>query len=287
MRIGWIRAGQKRVLVWEAGGQLFDLPRLAELQGQQIPPVSELLGCREARDVVRDLVSGAGTGMLEQCRVEAETFLAPVRPRQVIAIGLNYRSHADEMGRPYPEQPVVFSKAPSSVTGHLEPVVLPPGAGRVDYEGEVAAVVGRRASVVKARDAASYLAGYTLVNDVTMRDVQGAASTAGLPWFLSKSPDTFCPTGPLLVPVEDVGDPADLKFILRVNGEVRQEGWTGDLIFSIPELVEYVTRFITLEPGDIIATGTPSGVGPLSPGDVVAIESEALGLLENSIVAGT
>lgn len=219
----------------------------------------------------------------EIATVQAETFLPPISSRQILAIGLNYRSHAEEMNSPLPEEPIVFAKSPSSVVGHRDTVCLPGNVGRVDYEAEVAVVIGRRASHLKAEEAGEVISGYSLLNDVTMRDVQGRASAAGRPWFLAKSPDTFCPFGPFMVGAEDVSEPENLDFTLTLNGEVRQNGSMSDLIFSVPELLEYITRFITLEPGDIIATGTPSGVGPIKPGDFMAIESPVLGTLENPV----
>lgn len=211
-------------------------------------------------------------------------FLPPVEARQIIAIGLNYRSHAEEMGRPLPSEPVVFAKSPSSALGHLEPVQVPGDLGRTDFEAEVAAIIGRQARFVSREKAHDTISGYCLLNDLTLRDLQSKASQGGLPWFLAKSPDTYCPMGPYLVPSEDVDDPNSIEFLLRVNGETRQQGTTADMVFSVAHLIEYITRFITLEPGDVVATGTPSGVGPVEPGDVMVIHSPQLGTLENPVV---
>ncbi len=286
MKTGWaVSTEGNRVAVVVFGDRLLNLNEVSSLAlGEQVDE-RILLGDSSLRARISEFLDNQDPDTLVGLDVEPQGFLPPVNPGQVVAVGLNYRSHATEMGRPFPTEPVLFGKARGSVVGHGEPVRIPTNMGRVDYEGEIAVIIGRAAHRVSASTAAGVIAGYTLLNDVTLRDVQGQASSAGLPWHFSKGLDSFCPAGPFLVSADEVDDPGDLRFTLSVNGEVRQTGWTGDLVFGIYELVEYITRYMTLEPGDMIATGTPSGVGPLSSGDLVRVESQLLGVLENPVVA--
>ncbi|HEY8393708.1 MAG TPA: fumarylacetoacetate hydrolase family protein [Thermaerobacter sp.] len=216
--------------------------------------------------------------------------LAPIArpPKNVFAIGLNYRDHVYEFsGRDVPEHPVVFTKAASAVIGPEEPIETHRGVtAAVDYEGELAVVIGRRGRAIPRDRAREYIYGYMILNDVTARDLQRRTSQ----WHLGKSLDTFCPTGPYLVHRDAVGWPVELEVRTWVNGELRQHANTRQLLFDIPTLVEAISAGITLEPGDIIATGTPSGVGMgfdpprfLKPGDVVEIEIEGLGRLRNPV----
>jgi 2-keto-4-pentenoate hydratase/2-oxohepta-3-ene-1,7-dioic acid hydratase in catechol pathway len=202
----------------------------------------------------------------------------PVQPTKIIAIGLNYKDHAAEMNKPLPDEPLVFSKPSSSVIGPDDPIRLPLWAGRVDYEAELAVVIGRRAYGVKADDAMNYVLGLTCLCDVTARDLQNK----DVQYTRAKGFDTFAPIGPCIA----VGvDPSNLAIEGWVNGEKRQASNTNQLIFPVPYLVEFVTRFCTLEPGDIITTGTPSGVGPLKPGDRMMVKVADVGTLSNPCVA--
>ena len=213
--------------------------------------------------------------------------LAPVpRPGKVICIGLNYRDHAIESNLPIPERPLFFSKFPTCVIGAGENIVLPEHSGQVDYEAELAFVIGRKAKNVKAENALEYVLGYTNFNDVSARDFQFADGQ----WQRGKSCDTFAPIGEFIATTDEIPDPHRLSIKLRLNGETLQNSNTEQLIFSIPEIVEYLTQTITLEPGDIIATGTPPGVGfaqkppvYLKDGDTVEVEIENLGVLRNKV----
>lgn len=228
--------------------------------------------------------------------------LAPVQPTKIVALGVNYRAHAEEVGHPLPEVPLLFLKPPSAVIGPGEAIVCPAMSQQVDYEGELAVVIGRRARHVQPAQALDYVLGYTCANDVTARDLQRRDGQ----WTRSKGFDTFCPLGPWIVP--DL-DPHDLALRTWVNGELRQDSSTRDLIFGVEELVSFISQVMTLEPGDVILTGTPSGVGPLAPGDVVVtsghatleqeptknqverdrlseVEIEGIGVLRNPIVEG-
>lgn len=204
--------------------------------------------------------------------------LAPILPSKVAAIGRNYHDHARELGNPLPDAPLVFLKPSTSVIGPGAPILLPQVSERVDYEGELAVVIGRPCHRVRAEDAAGVILGYTVANDVTARDLRGPNE----PWLRGKGFDSFCPLGPW---IETELDPADVTVTTSVNGEVRQDGHTGDLIFPISELIEYVSAFMTLLPGDVILTGTPEGVGPLARGDVVTVAISGLGELTNPVVA--
>lgn len=206
--------------------------------------------------------------------------LAPVSPSKILCVGRNYREHAAELGNEAPKQPLLFLKPSSSL---LEPggtVLLPPQSQRVDYEGELAIVIGRRCRDLGAvEDVRPYIRGYVIVNDVTARDLQKSDGQ----WSRAKGFDTFCPAGPV---VSDEIDPVGGKPVTvttRVNGEVRQHGTTSDFIFPIPELLRYITAAMTLEPGDVIPTGTPAGVGPVVAGDVMEIQIDGLGVLSNPV----
>jgi 2-keto-4-pentenoate hydratase/2-oxohepta-3-ene-1,7-dioic acid hydratase in catechol pathway len=217
------------------------------------------------------------------------TLLAALpRPGKVWAIGLNYRSHAGETGREAPSEPMVFIKTTSSVVGHGTSIVLPHAApGAVDFEGEVAVVVGRRASSISPDDAWDHVVGVTACNDVTARDVQSGTGNFGL----AKSFDTFTPLGVTLTTIDEYADPCDIGLTTLVNGEVRQDARTTDLVHDVPALIAYLSRFTTLEPGDVVSTGTPAGVGVvtgtfLRPGDVVEVRVEGVASLVNDVVTG-
>jgi 2-keto-4-pentenoate hydratase/2-oxohepta-3-ene-1,7-dioic acid hydratase in catechol pathway len=204
--------------------------------------------------------------------------LAPVEPGKVIAIGYNYKSHADEHARDPGPHPGVFIKLPTSIVGPEADIVFPEGAGNVHYEGELVIVIGKRAHRVPRADAADYIFGITAGNDVSERDWQAS----DLQWFRAKASDTFAPTGPVLATGLDYND---LLLQTRLNGEVKQKQRTSDLIFDVHEIVSFVSRFVTLEPGDIIFTGTPGATSAMTPGDIVEIELEGVGILRNRIAA--
>lgn len=216
-------------------------------------------------------------------------WLAPVpRPGKLICIGLNYRDHAAESNMPIPKTPVVFSKFSTGVIAPGEPVVLPATSTQVDYEAELAVVIGRPAKNVRADRALDYVLGYTCFNDVSARDFQFADGQ----WQRGKSCDTFAPMGPTIVTADSVPDPHRLSIKLILNGQTMQDSNTDQLIFGVPELIEFLSETITLEPGDVIATGTPPGVGfarkpPvfLQPGDEMIVEIESIGGLNNPVVA--
>ena len=204
--------------------------------------------------------------------------LAPVRPSKIVAVGLNYRDHAKEMNKPLPEEPLIFLKPSTAIIGHGDAIVLPPTVGRVDYEAELGIVIGRRAKSVTAEIASNYILGLTCVNDVTARELQAK----DVQYTRAKGFDTFAPIGPCIVTGLD-GSALDVES--WVNGERRQASNTRELIFGLRQLVAFVSGVMTLLPGDVIATGTPSGVGPLTAGDQVVIKVEQVGELSSQVVA--
>jgi acylpyruvate hydrolase len=222
------------------------------------------------------------------CSLEDIELLAPVlRPAKIICVGLNYRSHLRELGERVPEYPILFLKAPTSVIGHGQAIVLPRVSGQVDYEGELAVVMGRRAKYVSERDALAHVAGYTCANDVSAHDLEFRTSQ----WTSGKILDTFCPLGPVLVTADEIPDPNRLGIRTCLNGRTVQDSCTSDMVFSVPFLVSYISSLTTLEPGDVILTGTPAGVGCnrkpqlfLENGDEVSVRIEGIGELANPVV---
>lgn len=210
--------------------------------------------------------------------LEEVTLLCPVLPSKAICLGLNYRDHAEELHIPVPETPVFFMKPSSAVTGTKKHIVYPKElVTQMDYEGELAVVIGKTARYITAEEAPKYILGYTIANDVTARNLQPKHGQ----WTISKSFDTFLPVGPW---VQTNIDPSQLSITLTVNGKVKQKSNTAEMIFSIPAMVSYLSKVMTLYPGDLILTGTPSGVGPLFPGDTVCVAVEGIGDLENDVV---
>lgn len=209
---------------------------------------------------------------------------APVNPGKIIALGNNYHEHIKEMNQTVPEEPILFGKWPSTVIGHQEPIIKPSWIGRMDYEAELAVIIGSTARNVKASEAMDYVTGYTCLNDVSARDIQKNDLSRSLPWMPSKNFDTFTPMGPCVLLAGVVKEQVSIGVQSTVNGELRQNGNTSDFIFGIPTVIEYISKIMTLDAGDVITTGTPSGVGPLEAGDVVEITCEGIGTLSNPVI---
>jgi 2-keto-4-pentenoate hydratase/2-oxohepta-3-ene-1,7-dioic acid hydratase in catechol pathway len=210
------------------------------------------------------------------------------RPGKIVCVGLNYRDHAEEQGVDLPTAPLLFAKWQNTLIGPGEPIVIPPIVTKCDYEAELGVVIGARVRDVSAENAFEAVAGYICVNDVSARDLQFADGQ----WTRGKSPDTFCPVGPRLVPRDEIPDPQNLAIRAVLNGETKQESTTANMVFGVADLIAYITQTITLEPGDLIATGTPAGVGAfrkppafMQPGDEITIEIEGLGSLTNPVAA--
>jgi len=249
--------------------------------------VSVIAGGRDALDRVYRWVHAPQSA--EVVEMSKANLRAPVpRPPKIICIGLNYRDHAAEAKLAVPEVPTVFSKYPSSVTGHGSPIVLPKNSVKPDYEAEFAVVIGKGGRHIPEDRWRDHVFGYTIVNDVSARDFQMATSQ----WMMGKTFDTFCPMGPVIVTADEIADPHNLRIALRLNGETLQDSNTSNLIFGVGKLVAFLSSVFTLEPGDVISTGTPAGVGfarkpPvwLKPGDEVEVEVEGIGTLVNPVVA--
>jgi 2-keto-4-pentenoate hydratase/2-oxohepta-3-ene-1,7-dioic acid hydratase in catechol pathway len=204
------------------------------------------------------------------------TLLSPCQPSKIVALGRNYAAHAAEHGAEVPSQPLIFLKPPSAVIGPGEPIVCPPQSKQVEHEAELAVVIGRLAQRVTAAQAWGYILGYTCANDVTARDLQRSDGQ----WSRAKGFDTFAPLGPWII--TDL-DPSDLSVACRVNGQVKQRASTADMVFKIPQLIEFISAAMTLEPGDVILTGTPEGVSPIRAGDQVEVDIERIGVLHNPV----
>jgi len=214
----------------------------------------------------------------EELPLDELQLLAPILPSKLVCVGKNYAAHAAEFGMQVPDEPLLFLKPSTAVIGPLDPIRLLPVSKRVDYEGELAVVIGRLARDIRAEDAYRVILGYTCANDVTLRDLQKTDDQ----WARAKGFDGSCPLGPW---IETDVDPNDVTVETRLNGEVRQRGSSVDMVYGVATLIEYITSFMTLLPGDVLLTGTPEGVGRLAAGDVVEVEVEGVGTLANPVIA--
>jgi 2-keto-4-pentenoate hydratase/2-oxohepta-3-ene-1,7-dioic acid hydratase in catechol pathway len=269
---------EKRVhygVVEERGGE----PWIVDLMGAPEEDLAFHLE-RARAEAVDALVADATAFDFEPMALSEAELLAPVTPGKIVCVGRNYREHAAELGNEVPAEPLLFLKAPSALLKPGGVVRMPAAAGRVDYEGELALVMGRRTSRLKRDgDWRGAIRGYTLANDVTARDLQKKEGQ----WTRAKGWDTFCPVGPVVT--DEVDPTAGLEIETRLNGELKQHGTTADFLFGIPELLEYITEAITLEPGDLVLTGTPAGVGPVKAGDRVEVWMAGIGVLANGFEA--
>jgi 2-keto-4-pentenoate hydratase/2-oxohepta-3-ene-1,7-dioic acid hydratase in catechol pathway len=229
-------------------------------------------------------IEGAPFGEFRRLEAELPMYmarlLAPVQPGKIICVGRNYAEHAREQNVEVPEIPLLFLKPPSAVIGPGENVVLPPQSRQVEHEGELAVVIGRPGRWIQTEEALDYVLGYTVANDVTARDLQRRDGQ----WTRGKGFDTFCPLGPW---IETELDPADVLVQTRVNGEMRQMASTREMMFPVEQLIAFISSVMTLQPGDVILTGTPAGIGPLQAGDVVEVTVEGVGSLSNPVVVGS
>jgi 2-keto-4-pentenoate hydratase/2-oxohepta-3-ene-1,7-dioic acid hydratase in catechol pathway len=235
-------------------------------------------------EVIRPLIDADAFGSLPRAHsdripISEISLLAPVAPSKIVCVGRNYTEHAAELGNQMPSEPLLFLKAPSAIIASGESIKLPSASAQVEHEGELGIVIGRKASNLSdQQDPLTYVLGYTCVNDVTARDLQ----RKDVQFTRAKSFDTFCPVGPFIA--TDV-NPTDVAVMTRVNGEMKQNARTSTMAFSVPYLLRYISRVMTLMPGDLIATGTPAGVSKLKEGDIVEVEVEGVGVLRNSVVS--
>jgi acylpyruvate hydrolase len=288
-----------KLVTFESSGQV-QLGALFNLDGRVKVFNLSQLDPRLSSDMIGFLKGGASSLSLAQQALAAASpdlgidlaevkLLAPLpQPGKLICIGQNYLEHAKESGSSKPPYPIIFAKYNNSIIGPGDPIVIPTEVKKPDYEGELAVVIGRRGRSIPEAEALSYVGGYMVLNDVSARDWQNRTSQ----WVIGKTCDTFCPIGPALVTADEIPNPQDLHLRTSINGEELQNGYTGDMIFTVAVLIADMSRVMTLEPGDVIATGTPPGVGfarvpPrwLVPGDVVRIEIDKVGVLENPVVA--
>jgi 2-keto-4-pentenoate hydratase/2-oxohepta-3-ene-1,7-dioic acid hydratase in catechol pathway len=275
------------------GESVFDLQELSAAAGKAAPFLSSaadfLNAGSEALDLALKLLADAPVGQASFPLKSLELGPPVPKPSNIIAVGLNYRDHAGEANFKVPEYPLIFAKFPNSIAGPHDPIVIPSGDMQVDNEAELAVVIGRCGKAIRADAALDYVAGYMALNDVSAREWQFADKQ----WTRGKSCDTFRPTGPLTTR-DEIPDPHNLRVIGRFNDEVFQDSNTSKLLFRVPQLIAFISEAITLEPGDIIATGTPSGVGVfrnppvfMRPGDVAEVEIEKLGVLRNTATGTT
>lgn len=213
-----------------------------------------------------------------------------INPTKIICVGTNYMDHIEETGLVIPKEPVLFPKTLNCLILNEEPIVFPRFLynnrkfNRVDFEVELAFIIKNRCKNIPLEEVYNNILGYTVFNDVTARKMQVKDIVAKLPWFRSKSFDTFAPIGPRIAKIDEIIDPHNLNIELKVNGEIKQSSNTKNLLFKIPELLEYISKLFTLEPGDIIATGTPAGIGPIHPGDIIEASIEKIGILTNKVI---
>jgi acylpyruvate hydrolase len=288
-----------KLVTFEVAGQA-QLGAVQRLNGSEKVFNLKRLDSRLPGDMIEFLKGGSAVLTLAQQVLSAASpdlgvnlaevkLLAPLlQPEKLICIGQNYLEHAKESGASKAPFPIIFAKYNNSIVGPGEAIVIPSVVTKPDYEGELAVVIGKRGRNIPEAEALAYVGGYTVLNDVSARDWQNRTSQ----WVIGKTCDTFCPMGPALVTADEIPDPQDLHVRTLINGEELQNGWTGDMIFPIATLIADMSRVMTLEPGDVIATGTPPGVGfarvpPrwLRPGDLVRIEIDKVGVLENPVVA--
>lgn len=242
-------------------------PRFGLVQGDSVLPLAE-------GESIESFPSPQTAAAIAMSEVK---LLAPVAPSKIVCVGRNYREHAAELGNKMPDEPLLFLKAPSAVIASGDSIELPSQSQQVEHEGELGVVIGRRArKLTSNEDPLDYVLGYTCVNDVTARDLQ----RKDVQFTRGKSFDTFCPVGPFIV---DGVNPLNLVVTTRVNGNVKQNGRTADMAFSVPFLIRYIADVMTLYPGDLIATGTPAGVSPMKHGDAVEVEIEGIGVLRNAV----
>ncbi|RKY32583.1 MAG: FAA hydrolase family protein [Candidatus Omnitrophota bacterium] len=285
MRIGRFSKEGREFVGIIKGEEVFDLSNFFYLERKiQIKDINSLFenGLFSPEVFKKSLIDGEKYRELWY-PLEKLNFSILYRPSKIICIGANYIEHAKESNIIIPEEPIFFEKATSAIIPNNGEIIYPEGLGRIDPEVELAVVIGKKAKGVEKEKADEFIAGYTILNDVTARDIEMKDMEKKLPWYRSKSIDTFCPFGPWIVTSDEINPEEDLKIELRVNGKIRQKSSTGKMLFKIPFLISFISKFITLYPGDIISTGTPEGISPIFPGDIVECEIEKIGILRNPV----
>jgi 2-keto-4-pentenoate hydratase/2-oxohepta-3-ene-1,7-dioic acid hydratase in catechol pathway len=292
----YIHQGAESYGVFQGNNEIFDLPKLGKIQEKFIPPTIDRfvsLGL-EAENLVKDIVNDVPECQSKEFILEKNdvTIKAPViSPPKIICLGLNYKDHANEAKASLPDEPIIFMKPRTAMIGPEEPVRKPGFVKKLDYEVELATIIGKMGKNIPVSKAHEHIFGYTVFNDISARDIQFKDGQ----WTRGKSFDTFAPFGPCITTAAQIGDPNNLRLWTRVNGETRQNSSTKNMLFNVYEIVHHLSRVMTLEPCDLIATGTPAGVAAfmkpkprfLKPGDVVELEVENIGILRNPIVEDT
>jgi len=281
----------------ELDGRNYDFTRIwdmfKDIQGKHKFPdlyfiqVMVELGLFNYDDIIEVISTVKNLRSLDDLKIQGlvQYDIPVARPQKMICLGRNYQKHAEEFKNPPPKEPIIFAKLTSSLIPHEGTIIMPRNVGRVDHEGELALVISKTGKNIAESKAYEYVAGYTIMNDVTARALQIQDIENKLPWTRTKGIDTFGPVGPAIVPTKLISNPHQLDIAVKVNGEIRQQANTSQMIFKIPELIHYISRYMTLSPGDIIATGTPEGVSELHHGDVVTVAIDQIGKLENNVVA--
>lgn len=293
MRIARFMLSGRPTVVVDAGDGFMDIGAILEKRGYS----SETSGVDPERRLVRMLKRGLldpdflqeqiqwakRAGFKAGVNTAGLVPLLPLRPSKIVGMARNWKTHAQEGGHRLPDRPIFFAKTENCAIGPEVPIKVPNELGRVDHEGELGVVISRKAVAVKAEEADKFILGYLIVNDVTARDLQHALAADGYPWFQAKSRDTFAPLGPWIVTAEQMHPLQDKRIRVTVSGEVRQQGKLGEMHFSVPEIIAAVSAQVALFPGDVVACGTPAGVGPLKPGDTVKVAIEGIGELANPV----
>lgn len=295
MKVACVESNGEQVLAMQLEGRWLDISH-AWQDYQRIREGMDAHSVRDMRELFeRGLHNTAACrrlvnflqeeGILKDYELGASpVFRMPLRPGKIIAIGRNYAAHVQEFDNPMPQEPIFFGKNADACIGPDVPIQTKDWYGRVDHEGELGVVIGQEVRDGRPELAQAFIAGYTIINDVTAREMQQNDIAQAKPWFRSKNLDTFCPIGPCLLLPDEAKWPVEFDLEVRVNGTVRQKSNTRMFIFKLPEIISFVSRHMTLYPGDVIATGTPEGVGPLVPGDVVEVEIPEIGILRNPVI---
>lgn len=271
--------------IWQIFKEIRSSPRTPDYHFLQIMIEMGNFSSKVLLEVIEEVKQFRG---LDDLGIRGEVkYDVPIqRPSKILCLGKNYKKHAEEFSQDVPDEPMFFAKLPSALVPNEEYIRLPHGIGRVDHEIELAVVIGQPTYQVGKNEAMDAVAGYTIANDISARVLQKAAKDKGHPWTLSKGVDTFLPIGPYLVPADAIDDPHNLTMELTVNDDTKQKSSTAHMVFKIPDIISYISRYITLQAGDIICTGTPEGVGPIKPGDLVQAKIEELGVLRNPVTGG-
>jgi len=290
MKIGRFLVSGTPVVAVSVGNGWIAYDRLLVDRGVSLPPEKYILSEKLIHylimeglldeDVVRHHIANA----VSDCRLQDDTQpLLPLRPGKMVCVARNYIEHAKETGHNLPPHPVLFGKSDNCPIGPGETIPYHHGYGRIDHEGELAVVIGKTATQISASESEKYVFGYTIVNDVTAREHQNYLGANSWPWYIAKSMDGFAPLGPWIVTPDELGNLDEHGVRVMVNGAIRQDGKFRDMAWKVPALIEEITKVITLNPGDIIATGTPSGIAAIQPGDIVTVEIEGIGRLSNPV----